>query len=216
MLREIIDAFQKLMYNGECKRLDPVNPVYLEDIKILSGLVKIRPQGETESLWTVREAITHQEPQDVPPPRANDFATQVPTQIEIKRLIENALKAMKQAENALTVASRNHDSQALQDSVERPLFSDLKEWLPYAGNLGSAQSCYDAMFDLKCLAEYDRKGDSWFIERFQGSYRDDIPKCQKAAADYGIAPQYFSQTGRQNTAVKVQRKTRPVPLFPLK
>ncbi len=49
-------AFAKMMYQGRCFLLMEGEPVYLLDFR-LSGKAKIRRQGDTESAWTIFEAV---------------------------------------------------------------------------------------------------------------------------------------------------------------
>ena len=50
------DFIRANIATGECAELGAGETVYVEDFKI-SGLKKVRPQGSTESYWTVSEVI---------------------------------------------------------------------------------------------------------------------------------------------------------------
>ena len=54
-----LDAAARLMaaHHPTIVRLKAGVPVFLEEMKIWSGKVRIRPQGQTVSVWTNREAI---------------------------------------------------------------------------------------------------------------------------------------------------------------
>jgi len=50
-------ALQKLLDTQYVFWLKAGVPVYVEDIKVFSGTVKIRPKGETVEVWTLYEAV---------------------------------------------------------------------------------------------------------------------------------------------------------------
>jgi hypothetical protein len=50
-------ALQKLLDTQYVFWLKAGVPVYIEDIKVFSGTVKIRPKGETVEVWTLYEAV---------------------------------------------------------------------------------------------------------------------------------------------------------------
>jgi hypothetical protein len=56
------EAFKKVLLGalmaGACVQLKSGQSVYLEDTSIFSGLVKLRPQGETSGYWTNIEAVS--------------------------------------------------------------------------------------------------------------------------------------------------------------
>ena len=50
-------ALQKLFVSGWVIMLKPGVPIYIEDTKIFSGKIKIRPVGFTIGVWTHIEAV---------------------------------------------------------------------------------------------------------------------------------------------------------------
>jgi hypothetical protein len=54
-------AFQKLLtaafLTGECIPFERGQTVYIEDTKLFSGMVKVRPSGEVQGYWTAIEAV---------------------------------------------------------------------------------------------------------------------------------------------------------------
>lgn len=50
-------AFDKMIANGSCVVLKPQVWVFIMEGTPTSEIVKIRPQGQTDGMWTVRQAI---------------------------------------------------------------------------------------------------------------------------------------------------------------
>jgi len=51
------EAFDRMIITDQVFILKDNVPVYIDDTKLFSGLVKIRPKGQTTSVWTVIEAV---------------------------------------------------------------------------------------------------------------------------------------------------------------
>ena len=50
-------ALAQLILSGKCIVLDEGETVYFQDTALLKGQVKIRKRGETNSYWTLNEAV---------------------------------------------------------------------------------------------------------------------------------------------------------------
>ncbi|SMF94339.1 hypothetical protein SAMN02949497_1649 [Methylomagnum ishizawai] len=53
-----MEAGARMMMSGQCTMLQAGTTVYLADVEIFSGSIGIRVRGQTQTIWTAREAVS--------------------------------------------------------------------------------------------------------------------------------------------------------------